>query len=297
MVDTPNPKELLQRGQAAARAGHRAEAREMLRRVVELAPDNTDAWLALAGVEDDAAAKVACFERVLVLDPGNVEAGLGLEMLQRKISALRAEPAGQQAATEDETGSDLEAVLAEASRRLEEAVGSPPPGQVPPDDTPLGEGVLHCANHPTVETMLRCNRCGKPICTRCAVQTPVGYRCKQCVTGQQAVFYTGGVPDYAIGGVVALVLGGVASFLMSMLGYWFFALILGAPAGIGIAEAVRFAVRRRRSKYLWLVVGGGMVVGALPALLLGLIGLNLWSLLSIGLFLVLAVGAAAARLR
>jgi hypothetical protein len=82
-----------------------------------------------------------------------------------------------------------------------------------------------------------------------------------------------------------------------MLSYWFFALILGAPVGIGIAEAVRLAVRRRRSKYLWLVVGGSIIAGSVPALLLNLIGFNLWSLLTTGLFLVLAVGAAVARLR
>ncbi len=289
MSEVPNPRELIQRGQAAARVGHRDEARRALRRAVELAPASADAWLALAGVEDDPAEKVTCFEKVLALDPENVEARLGLEMLQLKTTPEASDPPAQGAAAADD---DLESVIAEASRRLEEAVGAPPPGEVPPDDE-----VLYCANHPNVETMLRCNRCGKPICTRCAVQTPVGYRCKQCVAGQQAVFYTGGVPDYAIGAVIALVLGGLATFLMSMLGYWLFALILGAPVGIGIAEVVRLAVRRRRSRYLWLVVSGGIVVGAVPALLMGLLGLNLWPLLTTGLFLVLAVGAAAARLR
>lgn len=181
-----------------------------------------------------------------------------------------------------QTDDDLEAVLAAASRRLEDLVA--------PDDQKL-----YCANHPTVETMLRCNRCGKPICTRCAIQTPVGYRCKQCVGRQQAVFYTGGVADYLIGGAIALVAGGAAGLLMSLLGAWFFALILGAPAGMAIAEAVRWAVRRRRSRYLGAVVGGGILLGSLPALLLGL--LNLWSLLTVGLFVALAVGAAAARLR
>jgi hypothetical protein len=129
----------------------------------------------------------------------------------------------------------------------------------------------------------------------------VGYRCKQCVGQQQSVFYSGGVIDYVIGGAVALVLGGVASYLMTLLGAgffaWFFAVILGPTVGIGIAEAVRLAVRRRRSRYLWLVVGGGMLVGSLPALLLSLVGFSLWSLLTLGLFLVLALGAASARLR
>jgi hypothetical protein len=82
---------------------------------------------------------------------------------------------------------------------------------------------------------------------------------------------------------------------MALLGVWFFALILGPTVGVGIAEAVRFAVRRRRSRYLWLVVAAGMAVGALPALVVGLA--SLWGLLSLGLFLVLGVGAAAARLR
>ncbi len=39
---------------------------------------------------------------------------------------------------------------------------------------------LRCANHPDVETRLRCSRCGKPICLRCVIQTPVGGRCKEC---------------------------------------------------------------------------------------------------------------------
>jgi hypothetical protein len=289
-TDPPNPKELVQRGQAAARVGHRAEARAMLRRAVTIAPDSPEAWLALAGVEDDPGEKIACFEKVLALDPENVEATLGLDMLQGK-SQLAPMPAPDHQPPVQE-GDNLEAVLAEASRRLEEAVGLPLPGEVPPDDA-----VMYCANHPNVETMLRCNRCGKPICTRCAVQTPVGYRCKECVGRQQAVFYTGGMLDYAIGAAIALVLGGVAAFLMSRLGFWFFALILGAPIGIAIAEVVRLAVRRRRSKYLWLVVAGGMLVGALPALLLSLLGSSLWSLLSMGLYMVLALGAAAARLR
>ncbi|MGD8625599.1 MAG: tetratricopeptide repeat protein [Anaerolineae bacterium] len=278
MNDSADAKELVRRGQAAARVGRRDEARDYLRRAVELDPDNIQAWLDLAGVEDDPAQKRFCFETVLSLDAGNEEAQLGLEMLGP------GDPAAMS------PGDEMEAIIAAASRRLEEAVGPPPPGEVPLDDQ-----VLYCANHPKVETMLRCNRCGKPICSRCAKLTPVGYRCKQCLGQQQAIFYSGGATDYIIGGAIALVLGGIASYLMALLGVWFFALILGPTVGVGIAEAVRFAVRRRRSRYLWLVVAAGMAVGALPALVVGLA--SLWGLLSLGLFLVLGVGAAAARLR
>jgi tetratricopeptide (TPR) repeat protein len=284
MTDSPNSTELLQRGQAAARVGRWEEARAVLRRAVELAPENADAWLALAGVEDDVADKINCFEKVLSLDPDNVEAHLGLDMLRAQAS--------EQVPSREGAEDELEAVLAEASRRLEEAVGP-----APADEVPLDDEVLYCYIHPNAETVLRCNRCGKPICTRCAIQTPVGYRCRQCVGQQQAAFYSGGAADYVIGGGIAVVLGGIASFLMSMLVGWFFALILGPALGIGISEAVRFAVRRRRSRYLWLAVGGGIVVGSLPALLIALLSLSLWPVFTVGLFVVLAAGAAAARLR
>jgi hypothetical protein len=282
MRDSVEMTDLMQRGKAAARVGRLEEAREFLGRAIELAPENVEAWLALAAVEDDPASKVACFETVLKLEPDNVEARLGLEMLQPEE--------GPDEPAEAESEDELEAVIAQASRRLDAAVGPPPPDELPFDDN-----ALFCANHPTVETMLRCNRCNKPICTRCAVQTPVGYRCKECVGRQQAVFYTGGVLDYVIAGVISLVLGGVASYLMTLLGAWFFALILGPVVGIGIAELIRLAVRRRRSRYLWVVVVAGIVVGAVPSLLLALF--SLWSLITLGLFLVLAVGAASARLR
>ena len=271
MAETLDAMELIRRGQAAARVGRRAEARKLLRQAVELEPDNVGAWLDLASVEEERAQKRACFERALALDPGSADARLGLEMLE-----------------EDEEPANLDAVIAAASRQLEAAVGPAPAGEVPPDD-----GVLYCVNHPKVETMLRCNRCGQPICSQCAVLTPVGYRCKQCVRGQQAAFYTGGPIDYVIAGALALVLGGLAAYVMGLLGSWFFAIILGPTAGIGIAEAVRFAVRRRRTRYLWAVVAGGMVVSALVVLLL----VGFWAAIALTIYVVTGVGTAAARLR
>ena len=64
---------------------------------------------------------------------------------------------------------------------------------------------LFCANHPDRETSLRCNRCEKPICSKCAVRTPTGYRCKECVRGQQKVFDTAENQDFIVApGVDAL---------------------------------------------------------------------------------------------
>lgn len=41
--------------------------------------------------------------------------------------------------------------------------------------------LLHCYRHPEIETGLRCNRCEKPICAKCAKRTPVGFRCPDCI--------------------------------------------------------------------------------------------------------------------
>src|SRR5512140_2061741 len=94
--------------------------------------------------------------------------------------------------------------------------------------------VLHCVNHPNVETSLRCNRCERPICTRCAVLTPTGYRCKECVRGQQKIFETAQVIDYPLAFVIAMALGYVGSLVASVLG--FFTIFIAPIAGMVIAE-------------------------------------------------------------
>jgi hypothetical protein len=47
----------------------------------------------------------------------------------------------------------------------------------------MTETVLHCYVHPNRETSLRCNNCDRPICAACAIRTPTGYRCRECVRG------------------------------------------------------------------------------------------------------------------
>lgn len=122
-----------------------------------------------------------------------------------------------------------------------------------------------CVNHPQTPTSLRCNRCGQYICPKCAQRTPVGYRCRNCVRTQQQVFETAVWYDYALAVVVAAPLAGIAGFLVSTLG--FFVIMLAPVAGGAIAEAVRFAVRRRRGRYLSLTAAAGFVAGCVPLLL------------------------------
>lgn len=155
------------------------------------------------------------------------------------------------------------------------------PLQMTPSQATGGPQPLHCANHPARETMLRCNRCEKPICVQCAVLTEVGYRCKECVRGQQNVFYNGGRGDLLIGGAVALVLGailGAAAYaLLGILGFFslIIAFLAGPAAGGLVAEAIRRAVRKRRARGMkWLATGlfilgvlaVGLVLAGIPGL-------------------------------
>jgi hypothetical protein len=129
---------------------------------------------------------------------------------------------------------------------------------------------MFCANHPDRETGLRCNRCGKPICSACAVRTPVGYRCRECVRGQQKIFDTALRRDYVVGATVSAIGMGIGVGLLAFLGI--FGLLLAPVLGGGLAEVVRWSVQRRRSRRLPTVAALGGVIGSVPHFILPLAG-------------------------
>lgn len=159
--------------------------------------------------------------------------------------------------------------------------------------TPTEGTALYCVNHPTRETLLRCNKCNRPICLDCAVQTPVGYRCKDCVRQQQAGFYNIQALDYVAAAVVSPVLGFAGALLTGTVGW--LTLFLAPIAGGLIAEGVQWAARRRRGRYLWLICGAGILLGTGVAALL--FARTLWAFLWLGAFAALAIGTVYARLR
>ncbi len=124
---------------------------------------------------------------------------------------------------------------------------------------------LYCANHPNRETLLRCNRCGKPICSQCAIKTPVGYRCRECVRGQQKVYETAIPRDYPLAFVTAGVLSWLGSFA-SVLG--FFTIFVAPIVGVLIALAVGWVTKRRRSAALFKLSALAAGLGSLPRIIL-----------------------------
>src|SRR5688500_15914950 len=81
---------ILQLGIEAARAGDKAEARELFRLVTREDPGNVQGWLWLAGVAEDREEKRAALEHVLDLDPANDLARKGLAALAGKRAGASA---------------------------------------------------------------------------------------------------------------------------------------------------------------------------------------------------------------
>ncbi|MEZ4726806.1 MAG: B-box zinc finger protein [Caldilineaceae bacterium] len=108
--------------------------------------------------------------------------------------------------------------------------------------------VLYCANHPNTETLLRCNKCGKPICMKCAQLTDVGYRCRDCIRTQQKVYFNAESWDnpiaFAVSFVVALIATPILGVLLSIAGFfgWLIAFFAGPSAGGLLTQIIRWAV-------------------------------------------------------
>lgn len=125
--------------------------------------------------------------------------------------------------------------------------------------------VMTCYKHPTRETLIRCNQCDQPICLDCAVSTPTGYRCKQCVSEQQKRFNHSLSRDYLIAAAVSVPIAALGTILLHCLRVFPFALaaVLGIAAGSLIVTLVRRLTGKRRSQRLNQVTAMAAVIGGL----------------------------------
>ncbi len=126
---------------------------------------------------------------------------------------------------------------------------------------------MKCATHPEIETNLRCGKCGKPICPKCLVQTPVGARCPDCAKLYKlptyrvpAVFYLRATGT-ALG--MAIVSGIVWGVIDNLVPFFYLNLILAAGVGYAIGEVVSLSVNRKSSRGLATVAGVAVVISYL----------------------------------
>ncbi|MBK8135749.1 MAG: hypothetical protein IPK52_07920 [Chloroflexi bacterium] len=148
-------------------------------------------------------------------------------------------------------------------------------------DTTTTEEVTFCAVHPDRETGLRCNRCGRYMCAQCAVPTPIGYRCKECVREVEDRFFSATNTDYLIAGAISLVATAAVTFLgaqIGILGFWLIGFFAGVVYGGILSQLLLTVLQKRRGRYTGLVASAAIVVGAAAVLLLTgrLVNLGIW---------------------
>ena len=130
---------------------------------------------------------------------------------------------------------------------------------------------MQCATHPRVETNLRCGKCGKPICPKCLVQTPVGSRCPDCARLYKLPTYRVSTRYYLRAAATALgmaLICGVAWGVVGIFLPFFLNLLLALGVGYAIGEVVSLSVNRKRGKGLAAVAGAGVVVSFLVSIFL-----------------------------
>ncbi len=146
----------------------------------------------------------------------------------------------------------------------------------------------YCANHPTIETSLRCNRCEKLICSKCAIKSPVGYRCPECVKSQQKTFDTAVWYDFITAFIAAAVTSAVAGIIINLISGFFFGmltLVVAPLAAQVITRVIQMFIKNRRSRSLFYTAAAGVVAGALPMVFTEVLGLllggasSIWGLL------------------
>jgi hypothetical protein len=129
---------------------------------------------------------------------------------------------------------------------------------------------MKCSYHPDVETELKCSKCGKPICPKCLVQTPVGARCPDCAKLTRLPTFQLSAKHYLIASGTALGLAIVVGFvwgaLRTFLPFIWLDLLLAAGVGFVISELVGRAVNRKRGKWLALIGALAMVASYLVSI-------------------------------
>ncbi len=118
---------------------------------------------------------------------------------------------------------------------------------------------LFCYRHPERETWVRCGRCDQPICTRCAMQGPVGLRCKSCGKPSRDALTSLKPNQVVIGFAVALGLGAIVGYLGAQIG--FFMIVIGFFAGTIIAEAMDRSIGIKRGPRILAVAVAGILLG------------------------------------
>ena len=164
---------------------------------------------------------------------------------------------------------------------------------------------MRCATHPDIETNLRCGKCGKPICPKCLVQTPVGARCPDCAklyklpTFRVTKQYYLRAAGTALG--MAIVCGLAWGAIRGVMPFIYLNFLLASGVGYAIGKVVSLSVNRKRGTGLAVIAGIGVAISYLVSFLapwgVPLVLFNILYLVIDLLALALGIYVAVTRLR
>ncbi|MGH9173568.1 MAG: B-box zinc finger protein, partial [Vicinamibacterales bacterium] len=120
-----------------------------------------------------------------------------------------------------------------------------------------------CTYHPNVLTRLRCSRCEKPICPRCMVPTPIGYRCPDCARGPKPAIYQASPTGIATGAAMGVTIAALTGVFWGLFPAWefYWTMLLG----FGVSESIAWAARYKRGTELMVVAMSCVVFGIILA--------------------------------
>lgn len=130
-----------------------------------------------------------------------------------------------------------------------------------PDFTSYPSGQVRCSYHPDELTGLRCSRCGKPICPKCAVRTPVGLRCPDCAGVRGLPTYRTPTNDLARALAAGTGIAVGVALLWRFIPTWQFYLCL--LLGFGVVEAMARLTGNKRGADLQLAAMAAITLGFL----------------------------------
>lgn len=124
-----------------------------------------------------------------------------------------------------------------------------------------------CSFHKGVQTGVSCIECGRYICPKDWIDTPVGYKCRDC--GRSARPVMGGVKprQYLLGAAAGLGAGAALGIVLTLVP--FMTLWMSLLGGIGVAEATRRGAGGHRTWAFAIIAAVGAAFGVGLAWLFG----------------------------
>jgi hypothetical protein len=100
------------------------------------------------------------------------------------------------------------------------------------------------------------------MCSKCAVLTEVGYKCRQCIYNQQSAFFKATERDHLLAAAVAVGLGLVGGLIVPRT-FVIGALFLGPAMGALIGWAMLRVGQNRRGRHFPLIAAAAIAITAL----------------------------------